>query len=196
MSTVVGTLDSPVKRRRVFIPAYKWKTLNWKRSDKELADRLGVNKARVGMVRKELGEKASTFQRDKTRSLFRIFLENNPDKAKDCSIPDLIKSSGIEISQSAAYRVAFMAGFRGLRKNHSKYIEFWHQINWDLPDSDLSEIWGTERGNVQSKRKFLGMQKPKWSRLPAIYRKDVEEYDIAYTAESKKQKRYKDEVPS
>jgi hypothetical protein len=94
---------------------------------------------------------------------FGRFIESRPNLTQTISIPDLVaafereigESSGTVISPMSAYRIAIQHGVRGLRRNRSRFDEFWGRLNWQLPDSELAAIWKLDRANVQSKRRAL-----------------------------------------
>ncbi len=141
-----------------------WGRVDWTQSDARIAKRLGVTKNFVNSKRKDLGLPCATYEKRATREQFRRFLKGRPKQAKETNIDELIRLSKLDLTTSSAYRIARSLKFRGTRKNKSRYSDFWKQLNWHLPDSDLAEIWGVERGNIQSKRRSLGKDRPMWSR--------------------------------
>lgn len=118
----------------------------------------------------EVGEPNPTYEKRRIRQQFQHFLAHHRHLAETATLDELVEQSQIPISKSAAYRVAFFLRVKGERRNQSRYDEFWAKINWGLPDSDIADIWEVDRGNVQSKRRFLAVTqpeiaRPKWSRL-------------------------------
>lgn len=75
-------------------------------------------------------------------------------------LPALLRRYGGLISTSAAYRAALAEGVRGKRRNNTRYEGFWRTINWVLPDSVLSNVWGVSRGNLRQRRVRLGVGDP------------------------------------
>ena len=80
-------------------------------------------------------------------------------------LPLILRRYKRRISHSAAYRVCRNVGLKGRRYNQTRYAEFWKRINWELPDTVLSDIWKTNRGNLRARRARLGIPSPRW-RLP------------------------------
>jgi hypothetical protein len=48
------------------------------------------------------------------------------------------------------------------RFNRTKYFDFWKIINWSLPDTTLSTIWGVDRGNIRARRVRLHSGSSRW----------------------------------
>ncbi len=96
------------------------------------------------------------------RVRFRGWLRNNHELALALPLPVLVRRYGRDISMSSAYRVALAEGVRGSRRNATRYAAFWKMINWDLPDSVLSTIWGVGRGNLRTRRVRLQLGSPRF----------------------------------
>lgn len=100
-----------------------------------------------------------------SRSQFRVWLRSHRTSAKNLSIRELVLGYGQTISMAGAYRVAVAEGLRGARSNWTRYERFWARINWDLPDSVLSAVWGVDRGNLRQRRDRINVGPPRF-RLP------------------------------
>lgn len=96
---------------------------------------------------------------------FRAWLTGHRLLACNFPISALAQLAGVSISASAAYRLAVAEGLRGERFNRTRYAQFWSTVNWQLPDTDLSRIWGVSRQNLRARRARLGVGRPRW-RLP------------------------------
>jgi hypothetical protein len=200
------TMDAPAFSGRGLSAATprEWRRVDWSRSDHYIAVELGINKARVNAVRTQSNIPCATHEKIHARAQFAKFLKNNRKKARELAIPELVaefcEQESLSINRSAAYRVAMSLKYRGHRRNKSRYDPFWETINWMLPDSDLSEIWGVERGNIQSRRKTLSMfavenvlDKPLWHR--SEFEKSVQ-YQEAFVREKMKARNFKHPRPS
>jgi hypothetical protein len=97
--------------------------------------------------------------RDGAVDSFAMWLRSHRPRAEVTGLPDLVREFGGNISLSSAYRIAVRMGAKGRRHNRSRYDEFWEIVNWDLPDSVLSELWGVARGNLRQRRVRLGKGK-------------------------------------
>ncbi len=51
------------------------------------------------------------------------------------------------------------------RRNRSRFDDFWQSVNWQLPDSTLSQVWQVDRGNLHARRIRLGHPPPRWQVL-------------------------------
>jgi hypothetical protein len=91
------------------------------------------------------------------RHAFRMWLRKNRRAVRKLELPEMLARYGGDISVSAAYRAAIAEGLRGKRCNGTRYAPFWATINWRLPDSVLSAIWGVMRGNIRQRRVRLGV---------------------------------------
>lgn len=88
---------------------------------------------------------------------FREWLHANRARVGKMKVHQMVTLWGEPISRSSAYRAAIAEGLRGLRMNRTRYAAFWNLINWRLPDSVLSAIWGVTRGNIRTRRVRLGV---------------------------------------
>jgi hypothetical protein len=111
------------------------------------------------------GRPASAANADRTRAQFRKWLRDHRRQAADMSLSRLVRCFNSPISLSAAYRVALAAGLRGKRRNRTRYEQFWSLIDWSLPDSVLSDVWGVKRGNLRQRRVRLGIDAPRFNVL-------------------------------
>lgn len=89
---------------------------------------------------------------DTVRRSFRHWLRKHRRDALRMPLVELITRYGHDISVATAYRVAISEGLRGLRRNMTRYSEFWDTINWALPDRVLTRIWGVSRQNLRQRR--------------------------------------------
>src|SRR5690242_4400915 len=98
---------------------------------------------------------------DELRHRFRSWLVGQRF-APDMTLRLLMEKFGRPISVSSAYRIAVTVGLRGRRRNRTRYQGFWDAINWELPDSTLSRIWGVTRGNLRQRRVRLAAGPPRF----------------------------------
>lgn len=96
------------------------------------------------------------------RQAFQQWLAANRREVRKMPIREVLAIYGGHISVSAAYRIAVGLGLRGKRRNASRYDKFWATINWRLPDTTLSAIWGVGRGNIRQRRVRLGVDDPSY----------------------------------
>lgn len=94
------------------------------------------------------------------RASFTAWLVRHRHQVRGLTVAEMVYRSEVSISAPAAYRCAAALGMRGRRNNHTRYAEFWGELNWSLPDLVLSRIWGVDRGNLRRRRERLHKGKP------------------------------------
>jgi len=93
---------------------------------------------------------------------FRKWLAKQPAELLQCSVPEMVRSFGGQVSWSGAYRSAAELGLKSVRRNYSRYDEFWSLLNWKLPDLVLGRIWCVHRSNVRARRIRLKLAAALW----------------------------------
>jgi len=93
---------------------------------------------------------------------FRRWLEKQPAKLRQRSVPEMVRSFGGRVSWSGAYRSAAELGLKSIRRNYSRYDAFWSMLNWKLSDLILGRIWCVHRSNIRARRLRLKLAAAQW----------------------------------
>jgi hypothetical protein len=97
------------------------------------------------------------------RAAFAAWLVRHRPDAGALTIKEMVARSKLPISGSAAYRTALAVGLRGKRFNQTRYATFWFNLNWQLPDAILAEVWGVDRGNLRRRRERMRKGPPRFN---------------------------------
>lgn len=95
-------------------------------------------------------------------SVFSKWAKANRQFVMQSPIHEVVKEYGRRASRSGAYSACLRLGLRGKRINSTRYAKFWASLNWNLPDTILSKVWRTNRGNLRARRKRLCLPHPAW----------------------------------
>jgi hypothetical protein len=133
-----------------------WDAVDWARKNCDLARELGVSGERVRQVRLAR-DLPPTQKHSGNGNTFRDFVRAHRRRLNRMSIRQMIAECGAAISTATAHTVLKKAGIR-LRP----HMIPWGQVNWELGDVELAQIWCTDVPYVaRVRRKKLG-ERPHW----------------------------------
>ena len=142
--------------------------VDWNKQDVVIADELGISRERVRQKRLELNIPKPAIRRwcfRKKNHLFLSFINNHSSEFKDKTakeILELIRQQGIQegtLNSLVAKLNELRIPFR--KKNLLKY--HWKEINWDLPNLYISQIWKIKGLYVGTHRYRNQKPSPKWN---------------------------------
>lgn len=130
-----------------------WTTVDWNKTDTQLAREVGKSKERVRQVRAHLGHPKDTFW-DKKFAAFMAFAgERKELTSKDCE--------GSGVSRNTCVRYCARAGIKYKQIKFPRKTKLpWHLLNWSIPSKLLGDIWGIKRQSIAQHRSAYGIESP------------------------------------
>lgn len=171
----------PDRRRAVAREA--WAKVDWNKRDAQIARELGVTRECVRLVRRARGMGPSAPQAA-TREL-EHFIATHCEKLHGLLVEDVIRHSSSNLPYHVVRRI--------LRENNVRPHEAQsplREIDWRLPNRDLSQIWNTSARYVANLRARLGVGPATWNARGGAIAKD-RAYAAALAAEQQKAQRPK-----
>ncbi len=170
----------------------KWEALDWTRTDRELARQLGYTRERIRQVRRELGMADSPFKRHSAKGIaLREWLRRNRDRAGALNGEQIRAESGVTLGSGAIARYMRMEGiaWTGAGPPRPAAPPKYSLFNWDLPNHQLSRIWGSLANYVSRRRARSGHGPARWDGRSIHTMQGTvafEEYRAALKAEQRK----------
>ncbi len=124
------------------IKDHDWDAQDWTRRDVDIARDLGVTRERVRQVRAKRGLTPKRQYIDRYAEFLKAV-----NGAKSLSFREA-KQMGVKISAFTFPRYCTRAGIERHRNDDPRIKYPWNQMNWDLPNILLREIWGVGGFNL------------------------------------------------
>lgn len=132
----------------------EWKGWDWNLPDSTLAPQVGLSRERIRQIRKLLGYGASWLKHKKRITIIaRQDAADLPFPKPEMKVMEFARQHNL--CRQAAESILVAAG---VPIKHGSAIYPWKQINLDLPNDCLQEVWGIRQYNQISamRRKLLG----------------------------------------
>lgn len=139
---------------------------DWDRPQAEIARQLGCSRQRVAQVMDERGIPA----RGKRNTVMAWF-KANPHKRGKVTVGDIAMATGI--SKCHVYNTVKMHDIpilKGYRVQTGRYVRPWDDINWDLPNTVLRDIWKLQDPPTSTTGQSIGGRRYRQNRGTAKWR--------------------------
>lgn len=173
---------------------FDWQNVDWTKQDAELSRELGPSREYVRIMRRKLGkQKPATFHRHVRTVVYERQLSANAQAFANRTLQEIIEM--LEPKPAKAKKVSKTLISRLLNKLQIPWkrdyaVQFpWDQMNWDLPNAELEEIWKVSFNGVARHRSRKQLQAARWD-IRFGQNKDVPELKAAIEAEKQKAQIY------
>jgi len=138
-------------RKRV--SAADWAAVDWSRPDLEIAAGLGIGVPKV-KARRKSNESAHGRTRDEY-DRFRDFISSHGHRLHCLRTSEIIRLSGCKVHPLCVTRHLRAAGVRPFDRSIP-----WRHIDWRLPNTDITRVWGRQPGDYANLRLRLKLPSP------------------------------------
>lgn len=137
-----------------------WDDVDWTLPTSVLAKQKNVSRQAVAYARIIRDIPAPPpVRRDTPGTRFREYVEGRRDELHGELVKDVVAASGQAVSWQTAKRVLREAGVRPAEPGRRSELR---QVNWELPNRDLADIWGVGVQVVTNARHLWNMGPAKW----------------------------------
>lgn len=175
-----GTAALPgFKPSRGAKPLFNWGSVDWQQRDVDIALTLGCSRERVRQKRKSLGIRRSPIERQNPASLALVqWIADNREQAEKVTAAEVKRRSNSPLSKGSVHKILNRLGLTRVRGAPRRF--YYDKLNWELPSTDLSEIWQIPFQTVARYARVFRKAEPKWDKrftdasTDPVYRQAVE----------------------